>query len=178
MNTVLAALVVIVILVIIVLAVALRRAQSQVYEARIEMAQTQRQLEHLLGEASSQHDSQLTIGTIATDALLTLDAERRATWANQVAVKLFGEPVGKTLIEVTRSHELEPLMVEVPRSAELLTRQITLNGQPFSGRAARLPAGGVALALQDVSELQRLGRARRDFVANVSHELRTPLASI
>jgi two-component system phosphate regulon sensor histidine kinase PhoR len=29
-----------------------------------------------------------------------------------------------------------------------------------------------------VSEVQRLGRARRDFVANISHELRTPLASI
>jgi two-component system phosphate regulon sensor histidine kinase PhoR len=34
------------------------------------------------------------------------------------------------------------------------------------------------LALEDVSEVQRLGRARRDFVANISHELRTPLASI
>ena len=34
------------------------------------------------------------------------------------------------------------------------------------------------LALQDVSEVQRLGRARRDFVANISHDLRTPLASI
>jgi two-component system phosphate regulon sensor histidine kinase PhoR len=29
-----------------------------------------------------------------------------------------------------------------------------------------------------LSELQRLGRARRDFVANLSHELRTPLTSI
>lgn len=36
----------------------------------------------------------------------------------------------------------------------------------------------VALAIHDVTELQRLGRARRDFVANISHELRTPLASM
>jgi two-component system phosphate regulon sensor histidine kinase PhoR len=34
------------------------------------------------------------------------------------------------------------------------------------------------LVLRDVSELQRLGRARRDFVANISHELRTPLTTI
>jgi len=178
MNTVLAALIVIAILVVAVLAVSLRRARSQVYEARIEMAQAQRQLERLQSEVSSRHDSQMTLGSIATDALLTLDAERRVTWANQVAVKLFGEPVGKTLIEATRSHELEAFMTDVSSSVDPLTRQITLNGQPFSARAARLPASGMALSLQDVSELQRLGRARREFVANISHELRTPLASI
>jgi two-component system phosphate regulon sensor histidine kinase PhoR len=32
--------------------------------------------------------------------------------------------------------------------------------------------------LQDLTELRRLERARRDFVANISHELRTPLASL
>jgi two-component system phosphate regulon sensor histidine kinase PhoR len=37
---------------------------------------------------------------------------------------------------------------------------------------------GVVLVLQDLSEVQRLGRARRDFIANISHELRTPLTSI
>ncbi len=178
MNTVLAVLVVIAVLVILALAAALRRAQSQVYEARIEMAQAQRRLERLQSEATSQHDSQIALGSVATDALLTLDAERRVKWANQVAVKLFGEPVGKTLIEVTRSHDLEAFMTDVSSSADPLTRQITLNGQPFSVRAARLPAAGMTLSLQDVSELQRLGRARREFVANISHELRTPLASI
>ena len=36
----------------------------------------------------------------------------------------------------------------------------------------------IGLALQDVSELVRLNRARRDMVANISHELRTPIANI
>jgi two-component system phosphate regulon sensor histidine kinase PhoR len=178
MNATLAVLVVVAVLVVAVLAMSLRRAQSRVYQARAETAQTQRQLERLQSEASSLRAGQMTIGAVATDALLTLDAERRVTWANQVALKLFGEPVGKTLIEVTRSHELEVFIAEAPNSVEPLTRQVVLNGQPFSTRAARLPTGGMALALQDVSELQRLGRARREFVANISHELRTPLASI
>jgi two-component system phosphate regulon sensor histidine kinase PhoR len=34
------------------------------------------------------------------------------------------------------------------------------------------------VVLQDVTELRRLERARRDFIANISHELRTPLAAI
>jgi len=35
-----------------------------------------------------------------------------------------------------------------------------------------------AIAIEDLTELRRLERARRDFVANISHELRNPLASI
>lgn len=37
---------------------------------------------------------------------------------------------------------------------------------------------GAVLALHDISELKRLEKVRRDFVANASHELRTPLTSI
>ena len=35
-----------------------------------------------------------------------------------------------------------------------------------------------ALVIEDLSELRRLERVRRDFIANISHELRTPLASV
>jgi len=34
------------------------------------------------------------------------------------------------------------------------------------------------LSIEDCSELRRLERVRRDFIANISHELRTPLASV
>ena len=37
--------------------------------------------------------------------------------------------------------------------------------------------GGLAI-LHDISDLERLERVRKDFVANVSHELRTPLTAI
>jgi two-component system phosphate regulon sensor histidine kinase PhoR len=35
-----------------------------------------------------------------------------------------------------------------------------------------------AIVIEDLAELRRLERMRRDFIANVSHELRTPLASV
>jgi len=35
-----------------------------------------------------------------------------------------------------------------------------------------------AIVIEDLTELRRLERMRRDFIANVSHELRTPLASV
>lgn len=36
----------------------------------------------------------------------------------------------------------------------------------------------IGVAIQDVTDLVRLNRARRDMVANISHELRTPIANI
>jgi PAS domain S-box-containing protein len=37
---------------------------------------------------------------------------------------------------------------------------------------------GVRGAVQDVTDLERLEKTRRDYVANVSHELRTPLTAV
>lgn len=34
------------------------------------------------------------------------------------------------------------------------------------------------IVIEDLTELRRLERVRRDFIANISHELRTPLASV
>jgi two-component system phosphate regulon sensor histidine kinase PhoR len=44
--------------------------------------------------------------------------------------------------------------------------------------AAPEPDSGLVIVLHDITELRRLERVRRDFVANVSHELKTPLAAI
>jgi two-component system phosphate regulon sensor histidine kinase PhoR len=55
-------------------------------------------------------------------------------------------------------------------------------GTPRIFRAQATPAsaagGGAVLVLHDISDLRRIDRVRRDFVANVSHELRTPLTAI
>ncbi|WP_123290722.1 sensor histidine kinase [Desulfosoma caldarium] len=40
-----------------------------------------------------------------------------------------------------------------------------------------MPQGAVVV-LHDITEIKRLARVRRDFVANVSHELRTPLTAV
>jgi two-component system phosphate regulon sensor histidine kinase PhoR len=58
---------------------------------------------------------------------------------------------------------------------------LNAGGHIFEVQAAPLNEQGNAGAIatfHDITELERLERVRKDFVANISHELRTPLAAI
>ncbi len=54
--------------------------------------------------------------------------------------------------------------------------RITLTAMPEA--PGDVDAARVVIALRDLTDQDRLGRMRADFVANASHELRTPLASL
>lgn len=152
--------------------------------ARAEQAELERQAAeraaHAAQQALARQTAQLAALHLAqADAVLLLDAERVVQHLNPAATGLFGgRAAGQTLIVTTRSVELDELAAHVLAGGEDHDRQITLNGLPYRARAAAAGPHGLALVLRDLSELQRLGRARRDFIANLSHELRTPLTSI
>jgi signal transduction histidine kinase len=57
------------------------------------------------------------------------------------------------------------------REIQVGERELVLASHP-------LAVGGAVTSLLDASEIRRLERVRRDFVANASHELKTPLTSI
>lgn len=88
---------------------------------------------------------------------------------------------GQPLAQVVRDHRI----VETWQDCRLDGKQAESIFQ-WGNRTIRviaLPfvAGGSVgyiVLLQDMTELHRLERVRRDFVSNISHELRTPLASL
>jgi len=67
---------------------------------------------------------------------------------------------------------LETRDVTVARAAKIFS------GRIFDVTAAPMPGGGVVAVMHDQTEVERVEKTRRDFIANVSHELRTPLTSI
>ena len=145
-------------------------------EAQSEQGRARRELEDVL--ASLQ------------DAVLVVDAESRLRFVNQAALRLFDlrieDVLGAHLIEALPSFGIDAAMRaalgEGQSSAHEIhlyapqVREVFLRVAPvYSG--AGTPAGAVAI-VQDMTELRRLERVRRDFVANASHELRTPIANI
>ena len=124
------------------------------------------------------------------EAVLAVDSRERLIRFNQAAVTLLGiDPAraeGRTLPEVVRNADLHRLVAGVlatqePREGEMVLRD---NGERFLHlhgtvlRDAREGEIGALVVLHDVTQLRKLERVRRDFVANVSHELRTPVTSI
>ncbi|MFV1859950.1 MAG: sensor histidine kinase [Anaerolineales bacterium] len=117
---------------------------------------------------------------VSNDLMLATDSDLRVRFANPAAERQFGNlENAATLIGYTHNLELERLAQDAleTESADGLSRNLRIEDRPFEARAMRL-GQGVGLALSDVAELQRLSRARQDFIANLSHELNTPLTSL
>ncbi len=119
-----------------------------------------------------------------SEGVITVDSAQKIVTANGAARRfcgIEGEVLGQSLIGIVREPALGEALTagESRRGASL---EFELPGNPVRTMLTQvtpLAAGsGHVVVLHDVSEMRRLERVRRDFVANVSHELRTPVSVI
>jgi two-component system phosphate regulon sensor histidine kinase PhoR len=160
---------------------AARRAEADMARAECERAARE--------SASLRQEYEALLEECGAGALV-LDAAGTILRANQTARRLLGAPLqtltGKTLLQATLSDELDALFRTARKSLSVRQQEIHAPGSTGYALLVSLTpiAAGEAeperylLIAHNVTELRRLERIRRDFVANVSHELRTPLASI
>lgn len=152
-------------------------------ERQAALDQAEEQLRHSAasrGELESLFDSM-------QDAVVAVDAAGRIQWANDSMRMLFPSTaaigvvrVGRALVQTIRDPEVLRCMGDALGKREVAEGRATSvsPGRIFDVNATPLPGGGAVAVLRDVTRVEQMERAQKDFVANVSHELRTPLTSI
>jgi two-component system phosphate regulon sensor histidine kinase PhoR len=146
------------------------------------------QLRELFDRLSVESSRREAILSGMLEGVLAVDGELRVTFCNDAFARAVGAPTPVPerlpVLELVRDPVLLDLLTGVLVSGASRTQRIQLaaaGGRSFEVQASPLTTGsshGALAILHDISELERLERVRKDFVANVSHELRTPLTAI
>ncbi len=136
-------------------------------------------LEHCQHEQENLAQTLDMLGKAVEEALLQVDDRARVIWASQSA-QPFLLPhltLPADLHEALQVPALITMATQTLQDHRSHARQFHWEDRVFWAQAMPWHQGAI-LTIKDVSELQRLGRARRDFVANISHDLRTPITTI
>jgi two-component system phosphate regulon sensor histidine kinase PhoR len=137
-------------------------------------------------EKDSQQNKMLvsTMSSVSYDYVIVLDEESKIIALNKSAEELFGDkqPIGQKLHDLVHAPDLEDIVARAINEEDVLEEQFVMDKHNYRARTQVIRSSDyhyyIGIAMQDISHLVKLNRARRDMVANISHELRTPITKI
>jgi len=143
---------------------------------------TARKLEDGFRAVESSRQTLETLLNSMQEAVIAVAEDGRVLWANQRMERLLpsGIRMGEPLVQSTRDPEILRAVQTAMETRDIVVARAAkiFSGRIFDVTAAPMPGGGVVAVMHDQTEIERVEKTRRDFIANVSHELRTPLTSI
>jgi two-component system, OmpR family, phosphate regulon sensor histidine kinase PhoR len=146
------------------------------------------QIRDLIGRVSLESARREAILSSMVEGVLAVDSDLRVIFCNEAFSRLVGAAAppqpALPLMELVRDPALFSMLSDVLATGNSAKQRILMpaaDGKAFEVQTAPLTTSthrGALAILHDITDLERLERVRRDFVANVSHELRTPLTAI
>ena len=116
------------------------------------------------------------------DGIVVLDSANRIDWANPRALSQLGLDLahdrGQPIVNLVRQPEFHRYLETGDFGSSIVVASQRDAGRSLALQLVPFAADQKLLMSRDVTELEAVGRIRRDFIANVSHELKTPLTVI
>jgi two-component system phosphate regulon sensor histidine kinase PhoR len=155
---------------------------DEIAQVALALDRTARRLEENFAAVRESRSELEALLNSMTDGVIAVSPDMKVRWANHAIAGILHQRIriGAPVIELLRHPDfLATLHAALKSKRRESTIAASLSGRrSFSVTAEPLPDGGVVSVLHDISEVERVEKTRRDFIANVSHELRTPLTSI
>lgn len=162
----------------------IKALETDLYEANARHQQLVTELREQNTQLRHQQVIQSTLSDVAHDPLLVVNTHQQIIAANSAAKLNFAlsDIPEKSLQDIDPTSTLGMMVEQALENYEdTFEEQFTIGEYTYRARALVMSfeqTNYVGLSLQDITQLIRLNRARRDMVANISHELRTPIANI
>jgi two-component system phosphate regulon sensor histidine kinase PhoR len=154
---------------------------DEIGQVAAALDRTARHLEDAFHEVETRRQQMETLLNSMHEPVIAVSAERTVQWANGAMERLAGGRARPQapVVEVLRDPDFLAALTAALEKREITTARVrsAVPGRVFDVTAAPMSGGAVAV-LHDLTEIERVEKTRRDFIANVSHELRTPLTSI
>lgn len=122
------------------------------------------------------------------NSVMVLDKNRKLVFCNKSAEQFLGasftEMENKPFIELLRDYEINKFIEDFYNERKTSIKEIVMNDSVLRFNLYSNEGlfnefkEGIVLVIQDVTEIRKIERIRKDFVTNVTHELKTPLTSI
>jgi two-component system phosphate regulon sensor histidine kinase PhoR len=122
------------------------------------------------------------------NSVMVLDRNRKLVFCNKSAEQFlrasFTEMQNKPFIELLRDYEINKFIDDFYTGRKTSIKEIVMNDSVLRFNLYSNEGlfnefkEGIVIVIQDVTEIRKIERIRKDFVTNVTHELKTPLTSI
>ena len=168
---------------------ALDHTKDELADLSSTMNQTAKKLDSTIRTLTEERNQSAAVLASMEEGVAVIGSDQRVIYCNSAFCRAAGVPgnpcAGRPVTELIRHSDLLAI------AQKALSGNDTIHGEVVVGsvrtRSYAVTSGpirsdgattGAVMVLHDITEIRRLERARRDFIANISHEFKTPLTAI
>jgi two-component system, OmpR family, phosphate regulon sensor histidine kinase PhoR len=167
----------------------LDRHKDELADLSSTLNQTALKLDRTIGTLTEERNQSAAVLGSMEEGVAVIGIDQRVVYCNSAFCRAASVPgvsyAGRPVTELIRHSDLLSMIPKALSGGETIRGEVVVGSirpQSFAVTSAPIRSGGstrgAVMVLHDITEIRRLERARRDFIANISHEFKTPLTAI